>query len=135
MTKQKLHIGLLFACLAGYSWLGLGGGVSLAESQVTVCHIKNLTGIPCPSCGSTRAIHALLDGHFLQSLYWNPFGLVLASILLISPLWLLTDRITKGDSLFRVYQSAEKALKDWKIWLPMVLAILANWLWNILKGL
>ncbi len=44
------------------------------------CIIHDVLHIYCPGCGGTRAIFALLNGHVLESLYYNPavvLGLVI----------------------------------------------------------
>ncbi|MBN1917202.1 MAG: DUF2752 domain-containing protein [Verrucomicrobia bacterium] len=43
----------------------------------TVCPLRALFGIPCPGCGTTRAIFALTSGHPITSLQLNPLGMVL----------------------------------------------------------
>ncbi len=35
------------------------------------CVFHELTGFACPGCGLTRAFHAMLNGHFLESLRYN----------------------------------------------------------------
>ena len=49
------------------------------------CTFKFLTGYDCPGCGSQRALHALLHGHLLQALRFNPlvFFAVPAAIMYI----------------------------------------------------
>lgn len=45
------------------------------------CPVKTLTGWDCPGCGSTRALHSLIEGEPLQALRCNfflPIALVLA---------------------------------------------------------
>lgn len=37
------------------------------------CPIKWATGFDCPGCGSSRALHALVHGHPLQALRFNPW--------------------------------------------------------------
>lgn len=44
------------------------------------CIVWVLFGAYCPGCGGTRAVNALLHGHFLQSLWYHP--LVLYSVVL-----------------------------------------------------
>ena len=44
------------------------------------CIFWVLFGAYCPGCGGTRAVNALLHGHFLQSLWYHP--LVLYSVVL-----------------------------------------------------
>ena len=40
------------------------------------CPFRLLTGWSCPGCGTLRAVHALLHGHFGVALHDNPFVLV-----------------------------------------------------------
>lgn len=35
------------------------------------CLFHEVTGLFCPGCGNTRALHALLHGHILMSLRYN----------------------------------------------------------------
>ena len=44
--------------------------VSIFEDILT-CKFRQVTGIPCPSCGGTRAVLQLLHGHILASLYFH----------------------------------------------------------------
>lgn len=44
------------------------------------CIVWMLFGVYCPGCGGTRAVNALLHGHFLQSLWYHP--LVMYSVVL-----------------------------------------------------
>jgi hypothetical protein len=39
------------------------------------CTFHTLTGLPCPTCGMTRATQALLRGDFVAALAWNPLCL------------------------------------------------------------
>lgn len=39
------------------------------------CILWLLFGAYCPGCGGTRAVNALLHGHFLQSLWYHPLVL------------------------------------------------------------
>jgi len=59
------------------------GFVPLERNPMPLCAFKNLTGLPCPLCGGTRAAHALLNGDFGRAVYLNPlaFPAVLAFML------------------------------------------------------
>lgn len=44
----------------------------------SICLIRGITGIPCPSCGMSRAIHSVINGDILNAfrfhpLFWLPF--------------------------------------------------------------
>jgi hypothetical protein len=36
------------------------------------CAFRSLTGIPCPTCGATRSVVFLSQGHFLSAFRMNP---------------------------------------------------------------
>lgn len=50
------------------------------------CAFKLLTGLDCPSCGSQRAVHAVLHGDLPAALSFNPF-LVLSIPYFIAVMW------------------------------------------------
>ncbi|MBI4861380.1 MAG: DUF2752 domain-containing protein [Candidatus Riflebacteria bacterium] len=54
---------------------------ALAARGLLGCGFRSLTGLPCPFCGTTHALSALLMGRGLTSLGWHPLilpGVVLA---------------------------------------------------------
>ena len=44
-----------------------------AGEYMPKCFMKELTGYDCPSCGSQRAMHAILNGEFKRAILFNPF--------------------------------------------------------------
>ena len=134
MTRNKLYSLLLIACLAGFIYLFYN--IHTLQSQTfRVCIIKNVTGFPCPSCGTTRAVTLILEGKFIESLLLNPFGILVAVVMTIFPFWILIDIILKKESFFRMYKKAEATIR--KPWLAsiLILLVLLNWIWNIYKHL
>lgn len=53
------------ACLLGGTWLAM-------DLPMPECNFKRFTGLPCPTCGSTRAVRALHDADLLGAMQWNP---------------------------------------------------------------
>jgi hypothetical protein len=49
----------------------------------TACLLASTTGLPCPGCGGTRAVFALLRGDFLLSLRMQPMLIPSAVILCV----------------------------------------------------
>ena len=48
--------------------------VWIAISLLTgsVCLLQSVTGLPCPACGSTRAVSALFQGDIHGAFFWHP---------------------------------------------------------------
>lgn len=128
-----MYVFLLAACALGYGWIGYH--LNYSNQGLSTCVIKNVTGIPCPSCGSTRSIEALLHGQFVEALFINPAGYIILFVMMFIPIWILLDLLRKNDSMWRAYNALEKVLS--KPWLALLLGfmVLANWFWNISKGL
>jgi hypothetical protein len=131
---HRIYLTLSALCLGGYAWL-IWFVWTGSSSVVTVCPLHQVTGLPCPSCGATRSIGALLSGDMVQALWYNPLGLILAAGLVVLPVWLAADLLRERDSLYRFYQRAEATLRRPSVALPLILLILANWAWNIVKSL
>jgi len=124
------------ACIAGNIWLYYNITQNVAENKsLSVCLIKHLTNIPCPSCGSTRAIVSLVKGNVIEALKINPFGFLVAAIMFIAPFWIVIDIATRSNTLFSFYLKTETHLKKPKFAIPLILLVTANWIWNISKGL
>ena len=136
MNRNKLYVLLSAACIAGYSWLAFTYFRDFSHlSETEICIFKHVTTIPCPSCGSTRSVLSLIKGDLAEALYWNPFGLLLIIILMIAPLWILYDLMSRKDTLFNTYLRAEHLLRRKWIAIPAILIVIINWVWNINKGL
>ncbi len=134
--RNKLYLLLFIACAAGYSWIFYDSATISAHSKpVEGCLLKHIAGIPCPSCGSTRSVLALMQGNLIQSLYINPFGILIALLMLIVPVWIIADLVTKRKTLFDYYRQAERLMKKPRIAFPLLFLVLVNWIWNITKGL
>jgi uncharacterized membrane protein HdeD (DUF308 family) len=61
----------------------------------TACLVKGFIGLPCPACGITRAILALLRGNLRESLHFYPLLLPFAAVMLGGNLLKKHKRLTK----------------------------------------
>lgn len=53
------------------------------QSGPVLCIFRNLTGLPCPFCGSTRSVGQILQGDFSEALAFNPIGFLVAALIVI----------------------------------------------------
>ena len=134
MTRNKLYTVLFSACILGHLYL-LYSIFSTDKYHLTVCMIKNITGYPCPSCGTTRAIQLLVRGDFMASLQMNPFGIIVAIAMTIVPIWIAVDVILKRDTFFKAYKKTEAILRTPWLAIILILLVILNWIWNIYKHL
>lgn len=47
-----------------------------------LCPFRLLTGLQCPGCGTTRALHEIVHGHFWAAFMLNPLLLIASPFLL-----------------------------------------------------
>lgn len=133
MPRTRLYSLILIACFAGYAWLGYLQYKDHRHQETSVCLIKELTSVPCPSCGSSRAVLSIMDGDFIGALHWNPFGYILTLIMLISPVWIIRDLILHKNSFYGFYQKIESLLRVKWVAVLLISVVIVNWIWNITK--
>jgi hypothetical protein len=97
------------------------------------CLFHKVTGFPCPSCGSTRSVLAILHGDFIQAWQFNPLGFLITGMMIAVPSWILIDWIRRSDSFFRIYRKTEDLFRKKQIYIPAIALVLGNWIWNFLK--
>jgi len=63
------------------AWLGLVWLIHLVAPGVVLCTLRRHTGLPCPTCGLTRGVTAILRGHVVHGLAYNPLFLVVLVVI------------------------------------------------------
>ncbi len=124
------YLAIIISIIAGY--FVLYSFSSLLDNEQSVCLFKNLTNIPCPSCGTTRASIKLIHGEFVDSILLNPLGFFVSVTLFISIIWMSYD-ISKNKETFLPF--IKKDFVNKYVIIFAVVLTLANWIWNIYKGL
>lgn len=73
---MKLKIFILSSLIGSYIIIA-----SLFSS--TICVLKNVTGLPCPGCGLTRAYLSLFHGDISKAFRYHPLFLLPAILLIL----------------------------------------------------
>jgi hypothetical protein len=106
--------------VAGIAWVALVTVFVLikpAGSEATLCLFRNATGLPCPTCGSTRAVLAVVDGRLLDAVLLNPLMFVAT---VIGAVWLAGGRIYSKN-------------RSSPFWIGMGVLLAVNWAWVIAR--
>ena len=133
MQAKRLYLLTGILLTAGYAWLIYNLSMNTATS--TVCMFKKVTGIPCPSCGTTRGIDALVHGHWSTAFHTNPFSFLVLMLMLLLPLWLVADLLSNRWSFYKCYLRAELFMKRKTVAVTLIAVVIGNWIWNIYKGI
>lgn len=133
IQRNSLYTILIIACLAGYIWLYIA--LSNETETVNACVFKFISNNPCPSCGTTRSVIQIIQGQFMEALLLNPIGYIVFFILLICPIWIMTDLVMTQNSFYHFYLRIEQIVKIKTIKFSVIILILLNWYWNIIKDL
>ncbi|HET9478154.1 MAG TPA: DUF2752 domain-containing protein [Pyrinomonadaceae bacterium] len=80
MYRRSTVIGIWLLLIAGavYAFVFEPGRTGFFPS----CPFRVLTGLTCPGCGATRALHEMLHGHFEAAFMLNPLLLLALPLLL-----------------------------------------------------
>jgi len=114
------------AILAGALLLALGivaAALPGIENGPVVCPFRAVTGLPCPTCGLTRAAHSLMRGDVASALAINPFDTLffLVAVPLFAGLW---GANLAGGFAVRISMSPVERRVAWAL---LVAVALANW--------
>lgn len=129
---RKLYTFFFIASLAGFSWLTYSL-ITYTHKSSGVCIFKSVTGIPCPSCGSTRSVISLISGDPMSAVRWNPFGFIIVVLMFVIPVLLAYDLVFNKTVLYNFYTKSESIIRRKIVAIPLIALVILNWIWNIIK--
>lgn len=123
--------GVALACAAGLAFLPrlLPETLAAASAGLPACPVRSIAGLPCPTCGATRATLALAGLDLAAALAWNP---------LVTLAWL--GSILGGITalalalLRRPLPSLPRRLSPAARW-TVLLVVAANWFYLLRQGI
>ncbi len=95
------------------------------------CTFHRVTGLPCLTCGGTRAARALGHLRVLEALRWNPLVAVWLVAAVPHALWVFVSRWL---GLRRPRLVPESKRERWALWSGLLVLIAGNWLYLCLSG-
>ncbi|HQR47294.1 MAG TPA: DUF2752 domain-containing protein [Thermoanaerobaculia bacterium] len=125
-VARERQLGLFWGA-AALGLLVLSPAARLVAPGLPPCFFHSVTGLPCPTCGGTRAALALLEGDVALALHLNPLVTAALALLvgggLLAGLVALAGRGVKEPARLPGWTRA-----------AVVLLLAANWLWLIVDG-
>lgn len=94
VTPPPLSVRLRRAALTAAFFAVLGG---LLSAKAVPCAFAKMFHLPCPGCGSTRAVLALLDGDVGSMVRFNPIGPVAAVLIGVLVVQAFASVLARGD--------------------------------------
>lgn len=120
LGRAELALSVAVAACA----LAVGRVYPLWQDHVHVaCPLLEISGIPCPTCGATRAVTALAAGRVFEALSWNPLAALGAATLLV---WIPAAALMLCGAV--ASPRIPTSLRPWVRW-AFPLLIGANWVY------
>jgi hypothetical protein len=123
---RPLVVPLLVLAVWAALFIALDSLATARHVSYRTCLLHNLAGVPCPTCGGTRAAKALLAGDPLQAVAWNPLLVIGGAA---AALWLVACFVNGRLLTIR--------LSGWRrpvAWLVAAALLAANWAYVIARG-
>lgn len=134
--RNKLYIFVIFLSITGYTWVFWNvHQFQTHTTSLSPCLFKNITGIPCPSCGTTHSVTSIMKGNFREAMNENPLGFLVSLMLILFPFWVVFDLLFRKTTFFNFYRKVEYFLRKKWVAYPAIILLLINWIINIHKSL
>ena len=114
---------LVFAATGLLLWVRL-------RLPLPLCRFREMTGVACPTCGSTRMARALLEADLVAAAGWNPFMFFALACVAVWAIASISLRVL-GHPGWRI----ELAKREWRaLQITLVVALVGSWIYLILRG-
>ena len=125
----------LYAMTAFY--FGVVFGMEFAHLENPFfCLFKTITGLPCFSCGTTRAVMLLLEGKLIAALRMHPNVVIFALAMPVFTALLLYDLVRQTNFSTMIADKLLRPLKENKPYQLIAISyVIIIWSWNIQKGI
>ena len=112
------------SALIGSLWLHAG-------LPTPLCPLHAVAGLPCPTCGSTRAASALVHGDLAAAVAWNP---LMTLVMIGVALYVLYAAVVVIGNIPRLRWTSPSRSESRGIRIGVILLIAINWCYLIWRG-
>lgn len=125
---KKDTIVLSIVYTLGVCWVILN---KYLDIHLTLCPTKSLLGIPCPGCGTTRAIRLCFEGAIGQAVKMNPNIILVWVLIPIAPCLIISQLMTRKDYIGKINSFLNK--KTFLVFLGIAEGSI--WIYNIIRDI
>ena len=125
--KRDLRIISFFFCV-GVAWLLIN---LLWNVHIEICPFKRLIGMPCPSCGTTRAFKSLFAFNVVEALKYNINIIILLPSIVTYVALRVYDLIFRTKKLEQVYRIVKDLLNKKLVFCAFILFEILAWILHI----
>lgn len=127
LRKGEIDHELLWGSVLASSAM-IGGAWIYLNLPRPVCLLKDITGIPCPTCGMTRSAQGFMAGDLSAAFGWNPLVFLAVPLLMI---FCIYAAITVCFRLPRLRVTGVTRGEAMALRVGVVVLIAANWAYLI----
>ena len=125
--KRDLRIISFFFCV-GVAWLLIN---LLWNVHIEICPFKRLIGMPCPSCGTTRAFKSFFAFNVVEALKYNINIIILLPSIVTYVALRVYDLIFRTKKLEQVYRIVKDLLNKKLVFCAFILFEILAWILHI----
>ena len=127
IASLELIVGLIAIPIAIF---GAATSTLLSQALGWTCSLKAIFGLPCPTCGSTRAVQQLLQGNVSGAFMMQPLGVTSTGLACLFSLYSFGVIVLKRPRLsFLNHLPLSNRIYFWAAAL-----ISLNWIYLIISG-
>ena len=128
-NNYELIFGLLVIPIATIFYMAIS---YLPAAFIPICRFHATTGLPCPTCGATRAMHLLSTGKIIQAWIMQP---LLVTIAIFAAIYSLYSFVVVLGKLPRIRLVNITTKNRNYILITSTVIIILNWIYLALAGI
>ena len=128
VAREGPPLGLIFGAIGALGAVAVGL-LHLDRMKLSLCYVKALTGLPCPTCGSTRAAGRLFELDLAGAFAMNPLA-TLAACAIVA--WALGDLVLLPRRRALGIEIAPRTGTALRV--GVVVAVVLNWAYLLAAG-